>query len=279
MTDIALPYAIKGNEAITAELVLASINAVTKEPLFTIKTTAPKFLDGELRAHRWFSQNSSSSRAIPVSRTLENGIYIPDDVRLTEHGMQGYTLLDDRARSKYRDDAYEVLKIVHDFTSRWQDTVHKQHLNRFLEPWTLQTKIITGGREAFNHFLKLRLASDADPAINALALAIEDIVRSAVAPVSMHPATSDAHLPFVTAEEKAELSKLQAADVSAARCARVSYNNHDGTTPNVQKDLKLAKMLLQNEHMSPFEHVAFPVMITNCNGTLPPSWEQYRKVL
>lgn len=41
-----------------------------------------------------------------------------------------------------------------------------------------------------------------------------------------------------------------------ARCARTSYNNHDGTRTSLERDLDLANWLRQNRHMSPFEHQA-----------------------
>jgi hypothetical protein len=47
-------------------------------------------------------------------------------------------------------------------------------------------------------------------------------------------------------------------NMSAARCARVSYLNHDGTEPDIAKDFALSEMLLRSRHMSPFEHQARP---------------------
>ncbi len=36
----------------------------------------------------------------------------------------------------------------------------------------------------------------------------------------------------------------------------MSYQNHDQTQPDIEKDLALADMLLKSKHMSPFEHQA-----------------------
>jgi hypothetical protein len=64
------------------------------------------------------------------------------------------------------------------------------------------------------------------------------------------------HLPYVLTEERMNgyppyiLSK-----VSAARCARVSYLNHDGKR-DLDKDLELYEKLLSGFHMSPYEHPA-----------------------
>jgi hypothetical protein len=48
--------------------------------------------------------------------------------------------------------------------------------------------------------------------------------------------------------------------VSAARCGRVSYLNHDGSDPDVEKDLELFAKLRDSDpmHPSPLEHIAAP---------------------
>lgn len=47
-------------------------------------------------------------------------------------------------------------------------------------------------------------------------------------------------------------SKLK---IATARCARLSYNNHNGEI-DYQKDIELHDRLLRDHHMSPFEHCA-----------------------
>jgi hypothetical protein len=55
----------------------------------------------------------------------------------------------------------------------------------------------------------------------------------------------DWHIPFVP---ETKISLPTALKCSVARCARVSYNNHDGTVPLVEKDLQLYDFLLDNKH-------------------------------
>lgn len=43
--------------------------------------------------------------------------------------------------------------------------------------------------------------------------------------------------------------------IATARCARLSYNNHNGEI-DYQKDIELHDKLLRDHHMSPFEHCA-----------------------
>jgi thymidylate synthase ThyX len=76
------------------------------------------------------------------------------------------------------------------------------------------------------------------------------------------------HLPFITQEEKdACMESSPNIDwmyanlilASAGRGARVSYKNHDGSNPILEKDIELAERLLESKHLSPFEHQATPI--------------------
>jgi hypothetical protein len=57
-------------------------------------------------------------------------------------------------------------------------------------------------------------------------------------------------------EDKSEdiFDKLEL-KIATARCARLSYNTHDGEI-NYEKDIKLHDKLLKDKHMSPMEHCA-----------------------
>ena len=70
------------------------------------------------------------------------------------------------------------------------------------------------------------------------------------------------HLPYIRFEEL-DNSGIFTEDLikcSVARCARVSYNNHDNSNPSIQKDIELADKLLEAGHMRPFEHQATPML-------------------
>jgi hypothetical protein len=72
-------------------------------------------------------------------------------------------------------------------------------------------------------------------------------------------AYGDYHLPYVSPEEIASRTKYACMKISVARCARVSYLNHDGKR-DVQSEFELFERLLNADppHLSPFEHVACP---------------------
>ena len=69
------------------------------------------------------------------------------------------------------------------------------------------------------------------------------------------------HLPYITSEEKETLSLEECQKISVARCARVSYLNHDGNQTSKNKDFELYDRLVGGKikHSSPCEHQAKPV--------------------
>jgi len=92
------------------------------------------------------------------------------------------------------------------------------------------------------------------------------------------------HLPYVSNDELGDIRSLQdALKCSAARCARVSYLNHDKSRPSIEDDIALYDMLATRPfddgkghvlgegdpvHLSPLEHQAGP-MKTNIALSLP----------
>lgn len=125
--------------------------------------------------------------------------------------------------------------------------LHKQVVNRILEPFQWMHTIVTA--TAWSNFFKLRLHPAADPNIHELARVMKEAMEVST------PTERMTHTPYVggLADEYYGLASL----ISAARCARVSYLNHDGSVPDAEKDIALACMLKDAGHASPFEHVAF----------------------
>ena len=66
--------------------------------------------------------------------------------------------------------------------------------------------------------------------------------------------------------------------VSAARCARASYNNFEGRLSTIEEDLGLFAKLVENQpiHASPTEHQATPMLFGDkfINNQNPLTWEQ-----
>lgn len=239
-----------------------------QDNLYTFVLRYPRMIHSEFMTHRVFSRNASSSRAIPVAKVIqqvESDPVVPTKVYMNKAGMVG--------------DVEAPTDVVIDFYNLWLDAarnavetakgmeklgIHKQHINRILEPFQYINVIVTATE--WENFLHLRLASDAQPEMQDLARAIKgemDKVGNTIISV-YHICGKYVSLPFITQEEvdrhcmesfsSSEVLINDLMLISSARCARVSYNNHDGSCPDEHKDKKLARRLLDAGHMSPMEH-------------------------
>ena len=239
---------------ISAECIAASVYKGAP-PIYTVVTRSPKFLDAEMRTHRILSQNSSSSRAIPVEKIIkqvEDGPFVPHDWRKAQKGMQG----DEPLIGAPRRDAEETWRMArHDAISAAKKLAklgaHKQLVNRLLEPWTWQDKVVTGTE--WENFFNLRCHPAAQPEMQALASCIREAIENAE-PIDLSDGSW--HLPFVLDEERETFPLEWLLDYSAARCARISYANHGTNQIDRIKDLKLATRLSEDGHRTPFEHQA-----------------------
>ena len=261
---------------ITAKVTADSVSPEGKR-LTTMVWRYPRFIHSEVMTHRIFSRNAASSRAIPVSKMIEqvqNDPAMPVFWGKNQPGMQAKEELPEmyahaakglwlQARDEAVDYALELTQLG----------LHKQIANRILEPWMWMVTIVTATEWA--NFYHLRRHPDAQPEIKVLAdAAYEAMTKSTPEPLQ----PEEWHLPYILAGEFAEhgsdyeiLRKL-----SAARCARVSYLNHDGTSPNIEKDLQLHDMLVKASHASPFEHQAKPLQGHHANFW---GWQQYRSLI
>ena len=228
--------------------------------LITLEVVAPKFLDAELEKHRMISSNGSSDRAIPFKRNTERATFIPDDVRYNEKGMQGYTSLTLQDSELFNDtiDGIRLYTIAALSPLDEQVNVHKQTLNRYLLPYAYQTKVMTATRAEWHYFLNLRDSEQADPAVQALAFCIKSAINNSKAKTLYE---GDWHLPYITQEERDSHYIYSLLRMSVARCARTSYDNHDGTSATSTKDIALFNMLVSSnpQHLSPLDHQGCPI--------------------
>jgi thymidylate synthase ThyX len=225
--------------------------------LYTFELEYPRFIHSEFMTHRMFSRNASSSRAVPVERTIQNILndpWVPSDVYKNCKGMQGKDIVNeddyDIFCEEWQDAAFKAIEVAHKMID---NGFHKQHINRILEPFT-KIKVIVTATE-WNNFFDLRLSPDADPEIQHLAKAIKMAMNAVSNTYIYINAHGGRTLPYVNFDEMDAIDDLRILTlISAARCARVSYLNHDGSKPDILKDLTLAKRLIDSGHMTPFEH-------------------------
>lgn len=241
---------------ISAEIIADTVNSRGNR-LTTFVLKYPRFIHAELMTHRVFSRNASSSRAIPVEKAIAA---ILEDTAKPSHwgknqpGMQADEELDtlvggDSPLGAWEEARDNAIDTARNFV---EAGYHKQIVNRILEPFSHITVIVSATE--WENFYALRCHKDAQPEFQELAKLMRKLHSTQV------PAISRTHLPFVTDEEKNDFDYPLCAKLSSARCARVSYLNHDGSTPSVKADLKLFERLVGSEprHASPTEHQATP---------------------
>lgn len=259
----------------TAKVICDSLNVVTGDRLTTMIIKYHRFIHSELLTHRMLSKNSSSSRSISVKRLIQN--VIDDEVYpihwgKNQKGMQAFKEISDIEQAKHfwdiaRNNAINSAQQLSDLG------IHKQVVNRLLEPFSTITVIVSG--TDWDNFFKQRCHPDAQPEIQVLAN------EMFVAYDNSNPDKLDVgewHVPFIEPEEDL-IGIEQALMVSAGRCARVSYLNHEGLR-NLSEDVALHDRLLASEpkHLSPFEHQALvqpkSEYFANFKG-----FKQYRKFI
>ncbi|MDL2285047.1 FAD-dependent thymidylate synthase [Oxalobacter sp. OttesenSCG-928-P03] len=238
--------------------------------------------------HRVFSRNASSSRAIPVKRMIAD---IRKDPAMPIHwganqsGMQAREELTPFKKWMTRKlwlGAMWVATTIAGMMNRIG--AHKQIVNRIIEPWQ-HIHVIVSSTEWAN-WDALRIHPDAMPDIQELARKMQ-AARMQSRPVSRDSRYPDIaanwHLPYVDEYELKRYAKnpLQLAKLSVARCARVSYLNHDGSIPNATADVALYNRLVGSEpiHASPTEHAAFPFEDGNARYKNFTGWCQYRGIV
>lgn len=240
--------------AYAARVLLDSVGP-TGVRLITLEVTFPRFVLSEFNTHRSFSRNSASSRAVPTSKLIERAESdpaMPLEWGRNKAGMSANELLtpleEEQAKRIWlsaRDAAVSHARRLLDLK------VHKQELNRVLEPFLWHTVIVTATE--WENFFELRCAPAAQPEIRAAATRMRDAIAGSV-PDAV--GLGDWHLPLVQPDERSLPVELQK-KISAARCARVSYLTHGGTR-EIEKDVDLHDRLSMERHLSPFEHVATP---------------------
>lgn len=241
--------------------------------LTTLEVTFPRFVLAEFNTHRVFSRSSASSRAVPTHKLIErveNDPVLPIEWGRNKAGMSASELLtsdsEERAKRVWLDARDSAVAHAN---ALLELKVHKQVLNRVLEPFLWHTVIVSSTE--WENFFELRCAPNAQPEIRAAALKMREAIEGS-APQAL--GYGEWHLPLVQRDER-DLDPETRRRVSVARCARVSYLTHDGTR-EIEKDLSLFERLESDRHLSPFEHVATPAADTAFHANFR-GWIQMRR--
>ncbi len=256
-----------------AKIILDSVTELG-ERLTTFEVTYPRFVHSELMTHRVFSRNSSSSRAIPNARLIKK---IKEDPAApvwwgkNQSGMQAREEVDDVTAALNWWIQGRDLMIAHAEKGSAMG-LHKQIVNRIIEPWMWITVIITATE--FNNFFNLRCHPDAQPEIRHFAELMEGLYNSSEPQLLPE---GEWHLPYIRPEEYDLYTLGELLELSNARCARVSYLTHDGEH-DPEKDFGLAAGLRDNGHWSPSEHQGRSHPGRGPSGNFTGGWAQHRKI-
>lgn len=239
----------------TAKIILDSLSSKGVR-LTTLELYFPRIILPEFNTHRMFSRNAGSSRAIPTNKTIgqvKSDPFVPVYWGKNIPGMQAKEEIENIAAAEaiWRDASIYAVETAQKLQALG---LHKQTANRVLEPF-MYTKVICTATE-FANFFTLRANKDGpQPEMQDLAFAMLEAVNKSNPNLV---AKGSWHLPYITPDEYSSIDINNLIKISIARCARVSYNNYDGSKSTVDKDIKLHDSLLESRHLSPFEHVATP---------------------
>lgn len=266
--------------------------------LYTLQLVYPRFMLPQVNTYCSAAKNTSSSRAIPVKHYVKQAQQkpvLPRVVLANQAGMVGGAEVDDEVRADFHRNIKELARQASVMVELYEGRIHKQHLNRYLEPFMNVTQLVTMTLDDWGNLLAQRYHFRAQPEFQMLAHHILWAIRSAK-PRRIEPlhtnwvptqkenvgdvlddyfnshglhygiTYNNVHLPYVDLELDGVNIENHIV-ISAARCAAVSYfhSEDDGrsTVMDIHKARKIVyeKLLHSNtdepKHMSPFEHVAF----------------------
>ena len=273
---------------ITAKIVLDSISEEGKR-LTTVHMHYPRAIHAELMTHRVFSRNARSSRAVPVSKIIQEVLddpFIPLVWGKNQKGMRASEecneLIDmkevlelwDEAENRYfeNEEAWlyardQVVGVAEGFVKAGY---HKQIVNRLLEPWAHIDTLVTSTE--WDNFFGLRCHEAAEPHMEMLANATYYAMEASTPKLLKF---GQWHLPYIKIEDYDKIEeKFDFIDgwkgryedflpyvkkISTARCARISYEPFDGDG-SIEAELKRYDLLVGSApvHASPAEHQATP---------------------
>ncbi len=216
--------------------------------ILTLSCDYPRFIHPQVMTYGLIRKSTSSSRAIPVKRQLaimeDGGFYIPEKFSKNQPGMGSKEELSAEANAEAGRLVQEHLAASKDLVTKLGELgVHKQHANRYLEPFLITRCTMTGAVEAFQHLIKQRdVDYEVQPEMRALAVAIKEAINNSV------PAQRPFHIPYFDGTAPTEADAYYA----VARAARDSYLREDVSDEFMGK----LKALWDEGHLGPFEHVA-----------------------
>lgn len=251
------------------KVLLDSINPYTGTRLTTLHCVYPQFIHQQVLTHRAFSRNSSSLRAISFNRAVDEFDLVYPTWTQEKKGMQGEVITNKDLIFEANNLVESMYQSVEAFCKMLAARrIHHQDINNYLRPFQIIHTVITA--TDWDNFFEQRLHESTKPDMQRLAQLIKSTLNQS------SPIKFDYHVPLIRDNEN--LSGFSLEDcylISAARLARISYFKRQD---DPHKDLELAKKLLKDKHLSPFEHIAFAQEQSGYYANFK-DWKQLRHTL
>lgn len=246
---------------ITAKIIADSYSAINGKRITTFELTYPRFIHSELMTHRLFSRNAMSSRAVPITKMINQVLDNPAKPvhwGQNQPGMQAKKELVGRNKEYVENLWNKAADTAADIAEEMDECqAHKQIVNRILEPFQLMKTVLTSTE--FDNFFWLRKHEDAQPEIKELAERMyEQLEWNKCLTIELD--AGDWHTPYYEAGywlQDDETPLEDALAISSSCCAQVSYRLLDDS---IEKARKVYQRLVESTpvHASPFEHQATP---------------------
>lgn len=272
---------VSGLDANVSATILADSINPDGTRLTTFVLQFPRIILAEVNTHRISSKNTSSSRAVPVTKMIqriEERPYVPTVFYKNGKGMQAVIPMSldeqEKERQEWMNDLQYALSSVR---AKQERGLHKAYANRILEPFMFCTQIHTA--TSFDNMFNQRLRVD-DQGNPLAQMEFFHLCSDMKAKLSESEPTlvpwGEWHVPF-SSNMPSKTSRDDMLKIATARCARVSFYNHDGCI-DIQNDLRLFGDLLRDEHPSPFEHIAQAdsLRLRELSRNFAPGWAQFR---
>lgn len=253
---------VAGLGGITAKCVAKSVSKETGVEITTLELTYPRMVHSEILTHRMFSRNAASSRAIPISKTIEQVLENPAMPVHWGKNQPGMQAKEEIANPGHGENLWKYSAYVAAQNAKALDSagLHKQVVNRILEPYVFMKTVVTATE--WNNWDFLRFHGDADPTICELAH-VAKLARDVEAEALE---SGEWHVPYFNSGwwKPCELeicyyeNLSQALAISSSCCAQVSFRSLD---PSLEKAERIFDRLVNSKpvHASPFEHQATPI--------------------
>jgi thymidylate synthase ThyX len=250
---------------ITAKVIADSIS-ITGNRITTFELEYQRYIHSEFMTHRLFSRNAASSRAIPISKMLkqvELTPAMPVEFGKDQSGMQAKEVMTGwekaTARWAWKNAAKKCVQYA---TTLKLTGVHKQLVNRLLEPFQTMKTVVTATE--YDNWYWLRDHPDAQPEIRVLAQCMLKAQNDSTPKILQ---AGEWHLPYASNYIEDGLTLEEAKKVSASCCAQVSYRTLNQT---LKVALSIYDKLVTSTpvHASPFEHCATPIKVHTFNGLM-----------